>query len=619
MSNIIIRPFGGMIPRRGDKHLPPHAASDAENCLLLSGELRPLHLPSLLAEFYPPLTHQEATDRFGPLPPIWADYEGILDDLQTRYNKSLIIWVKGPDGIVNAGIGETYAWDSGAYDWGGAPLISDGFLSFRTGIVQALRNRAEGDSWFISLTGAAADPDYQQTASSIDGVTTLYEPANNNIVFTTTANAQSGNGALIDPGTPMRAVVTCDAVYQDNGCGQPTAPVPTITFTISDGAPPGNTGLLNETIFAGSGTRQIDAVYEKGTCFLLCEPQAAFCFTFPDPPPDTFAQVTFSSLYERITRGAMGLTDMAVDKDCTFSVFIKYNKDVAFGQRSNRQYVVASGQWSISIDRDGFLRVLVSTSPIEQIPLGRKISPTGSVVSVTRTKVQGSILGNTAVYIDGEFMVELPTGPWEHVGTPRIVLGRAGDSDLTTSQFPLSSDIAQLYYVDQRYTEYEFQKLAGLPAAAEYEDSFDTYVRAITGLQVWLQGVDGAARNAAPGPPTGKNILNARCWTVGRGGVFSASPLTSAGACFDPSGGSAGVKLVKANKDAWVFGVGDGLSTLAAPAENQTTLLAHALRSTSFWATLPNDVRPFWSYVYTLTALEVISDAPAPPTGLDPR
>jgi hypothetical protein len=51
-----------MQPRRGVQRLPDHIASDASNCLLLSGELRPLHQPTLINDFYPPPTHQERTD-----------------------------------------------------------------------------------------------------------------------------------------------------------------------------------------------------------------------------------------------------------------------------------------------------------------------------------------------------------------------------------------------------------------------------------------------------------------------------------------------------------------------------------------------------------------------------
>jgi hypothetical protein len=56
---IKLRGFGGMNPRRGDQRLPDNMASDAKNCLLLSGELRPLHSPSLMNDFYPPPPHAD--------------------------------------------------------------------------------------------------------------------------------------------------------------------------------------------------------------------------------------------------------------------------------------------------------------------------------------------------------------------------------------------------------------------------------------------------------------------------------------------------------------------------------------------------------------------------------
>lgn len=69
MTRIAIQEFGGMQPRIGNEFLPTEAASEAENCLLLSGELRPLHVSSLLANFYAPATHQENANKFGPAAP----------------------------------------------------------------------------------------------------------------------------------------------------------------------------------------------------------------------------------------------------------------------------------------------------------------------------------------------------------------------------------------------------------------------------------------------------------------------------------------------------------------------------------------------------------------------
>jgi len=51
MTHIVLRNFGGMIPRLGQQHLPENMADVARNCLLLSGELRGLHSPELANDF----------------------------------------------------------------------------------------------------------------------------------------------------------------------------------------------------------------------------------------------------------------------------------------------------------------------------------------------------------------------------------------------------------------------------------------------------------------------------------------------------------------------------------------------------------------------------------------
>lgn len=65
MSRISLKWFGGMIPRRGEQHLPVPHATEAENCNLYSGELRPLRQPSLTHQFCRP---EEECFR-SPLPP----------------------------------------------------------------------------------------------------------------------------------------------------------------------------------------------------------------------------------------------------------------------------------------------------------------------------------------------------------------------------------------------------------------------------------------------------------------------------------------------------------------------------------------------------------------------
>ena len=54
MAVISLKWFGGMIPRAGEQPLPPPYATEAENCNLYSGELRPLNKPALAHVFWSP-------------------------------------------------------------------------------------------------------------------------------------------------------------------------------------------------------------------------------------------------------------------------------------------------------------------------------------------------------------------------------------------------------------------------------------------------------------------------------------------------------------------------------------------------------------------------------------
>ena len=55
MAFIALKWFGGMIPRRGRQHLPAPHATEAENCNLMSGELRPLKKPATAHVFCTPV------------------------------------------------------------------------------------------------------------------------------------------------------------------------------------------------------------------------------------------------------------------------------------------------------------------------------------------------------------------------------------------------------------------------------------------------------------------------------------------------------------------------------------------------------------------------------------
>lgn len=54
MARLSLKWFGGMIPRRGEQHLPAPHATEAENVNLYSGELRPLKKPARAHEFCRP-------------------------------------------------------------------------------------------------------------------------------------------------------------------------------------------------------------------------------------------------------------------------------------------------------------------------------------------------------------------------------------------------------------------------------------------------------------------------------------------------------------------------------------------------------------------------------------
>lgn len=54
MASVVLRVFGGMVPRRGEQHLEVVSATEAENTRLYSGELRPLIKPALAHTFAEP-------------------------------------------------------------------------------------------------------------------------------------------------------------------------------------------------------------------------------------------------------------------------------------------------------------------------------------------------------------------------------------------------------------------------------------------------------------------------------------------------------------------------------------------------------------------------------------
>lgn len=88
MTSIVLKVFGGMVPRRGEQHLEMVSATEAENTRLYSGELRPLNKPALAHTFsqpddpefiQPPTTTLPPIDPEGPIPGLGYDPDAYCD------------------------------------------------------------------------------------------------------------------------------------------------------------------------------------------------------------------------------------------------------------------------------------------------------------------------------------------------------------------------------------------------------------------------------------------------------------------------------------------------------------------------------------------------------------
>ena len=102
MTHIVIKQFGGMIPRLGQQNLPDNAADVARNCLLLSGELRGLHSPLLIKDF--------TTDNLGYVLKRAYRLRDDNDDFWVPFDDNLAHFLKGP--LVNDKH-DRYYWTAG--------------------------------------------------------------------------------------------------------------------------------------------------------------------------------------------------------------------------------------------------------------------------------------------------------------------------------------------------------------------------------------------------------------------------------------------------------------------------------------------------------------------------
>lgn len=97
MATIDLKLFAGEIPRSGKRQLPDYFADTAENCLLLSGELRGLHVPIILHQFdgaCPVARAFRVPDEISPGGFLWIGFEDpntdflkgpLVNDLYDRY------------------------------------------------------------------------------------------------------------------------------------------------------------------------------------------------------------------------------------------------------------------------------------------------------------------------------------------------------------------------------------------------------------------------------------------------------------------------------------------------------------------------------------------------------
>ena len=246
MTSIVIYEFGGMIPRSGDEFLPPDKASDAANCILLSGELRPLHKPSLLNQFYPPATHQENAGAITP-------DEGYFDEYLAAL--PLALWIQGYKGVFNSAVAgnvltspaSTYV-GQGTFSDTSAPLAglnglamdSTGRNGAATGMLNPNQeewtepNSSRGD---LLIGGAQV---LTGSYTGVDGVASFMAKSHN-------AQTMLGNMYEIhlDVGT----------VYNewpiDGGTGLPF--IHSFSFSVNQGGGFGANPALSETVY-GNGT-----------------------------------------------------------------------------------------------------------------------------------------------------------------------------------------------------------------------------------------------------------------------------------------------------------------------------------------------------------------------------
>jgi len=422
MTSIVIHEFGGMQPRVGDEFLPSEAASDAENCLLLSGELRPLHVPARIAEFYPPNTHAENTKQFGPIfsgnP--WEDFEDALQ--QTVAPENIIIWVKPEEVISNASaVGPAVSWTdyntlNNTENIEGVPVVVNGgrYLDFNPlPWSQAVRVNSASVNWFLQPVITVTQT---QTPPLEGPVVTDYYDFNEGYFNTSWFENSHPKYRYAPPGWPVAWAFDSGNLYawSTNPAVPPeNLPDGDVGFWVRDGSFPSDYVTVHQSSAPitergisvdGPSMSGVD-VFQKGQIALQSDPSLSYNFQNPVPgPPFTTAQVSLSALQYtpytgKLCQNPYGLTMTSH----TVMVTFKYDAQLpGWGSPvASRQVLWAMGATLLEVRQaDGHIWFVTGeTSGTTTFDLGLAVQGQEYWIVCTVETVGGNNF--THVYVDG--------------------------------------------------------------------------------------------------------------------------------------------------------------------------------------------------------------------------
>ena len=473
MTAIKIRPFGGMIPRRGDKHLPDSAASDAENCLLLSGELRPLHAPSLINDFFPPATHQEIVDANGPeINPPPSDpfpaYKELVDA-----NVAPVVWVRGWQGILNEGTGSAALW----VDVNGLAEPMDGTLGgldddpptvlfpdaslFQQALIRP--PDASGRwAWAVDHLGSGLG---SSGGRDEDTEVTLTWNLNGEVQYFSGAEG-SGPWGNFPRGWPVSWSLFVDQVYnQSTDPMTPTVDPARATFTVTDGSYPEDLPsgeIIPPTIITTTdangpsvtvgGVSGIDLVY-NGKIDMTVQANTDIAFETGEVP-DVSTRTVMSAIAGTPRQAQFGINDLDQDDPATLLCYVDFQIAHPLGVNIDaNQTLWASGEAMLRVSVGGALTYVYRT-PENLFP------PTvvGSITPGTRNVLvwqQDSNGSEVRFWVNGVKTYEGNAGRWRLSPDNRLFTGMTffQTSPSSTSRRPLLKGIREFTLWDVTISE----------------------------------------------------------------------------------------------------------------------------------------------------------------------